>query len=279
MKQNLPPDYGQVAAAFDRIAPGYDTVYGPGGNDMMAWLRRESLALLQTTFPRGSRLIELGCGTGEEALALARAGYTILATDLSPRMAAVTAAKARAAGLQDRVTVLALPAGHLAALRPPLLFDGAYASFGSLNCEPALSRLAAGLAGLLRPGAAFVCSVMARWCPFELAWFLLHGQPRPAFRRLRPGWQPAPVAGLAGVRAAVPVRYLAVNDIKAAFAPFFSLERCLSLPLFLPPPYLAELYQHRRRFFDRLEVWEKRLRRRRPWCWLGDHIALVLRKG
>ena len=279
MTKNLPPAYGQVADAFDRIAPGYDTVYGPGGNEIMRWLRRENLALLQTTFPHGSRLIELGCGTGEEALVLACAGYTILATDLSPLMAALTAAKARAAGLQDRVTTLALPAGHLAALRPPLPFDGAYASFGSLNCEPALPHLAAGLARLLPPGAAFVCSVMARWCPFELIWFLLHGQPRPAFRRLRPGWQPAWVAGLDGVRAAVPVRYLTVKDITATFAPFFSLERTLSLPLFLPPPYLAELYQRRRGFFARVEVWEKRVRQRRPWCGMGDHIALVLRRG
>lgn len=279
MKEYRSPTYRQVADAFDRIAPGYDAVYGPGGNDMMRWLRRESLALLQTTFPRGSRLIELGCGSGEEAVCLARAGYTILATDLSPLMAALTAAKARAAGLQDRVKVLALPAGCLAALRPAKPFDGAYASFGSLNCEPALPQLAAGLAGLLRPGAAFVCSVMARWCPFELVWFLLRGQPRPAFRRLRRGWQPARVAGLDGALATVPVRYLAVKDMTAAFAPFFSLERCLSLPLFLPPPYLAELYHRWRGFFARVEVWERRLRQRRPWSGIGDHIALVFRRG
>jgi len=274
----FPPSYRQVAHAFDRIASGYDTTYGPGGNEVMRWMRRESLAVLQATFPPGSRLLEIGCGTGEEALHLARAGYTILATDLSPVMVARTAAKARAAGQEDQVTALALPAGCLGALRPPSPFDGAYASFGSLNCEPALPRLAAALADLLRPGSAFVCSVMARWCPFELIWFLLHGQPQPAFRRLHRSWGPAQVVGADGLRVTVPVRYFSAKEIAAIFAPDFSLEHTLSLPLFLPPPYLAELYRRHQGFFAYLEIWEKRLRGHWPWCRLGDHLVLTLRR-
>jgi cyclopropane fatty-acyl-phospholipid synthase-like methyltransferase len=61
----------------------------------MAWMRRENVTLLEDTFPRGSRLLEIGCGTGDEALYLARRGRIVLATDISPRMAAETLAKAR----------------------------------------------------------------------------------------------------------------------------------------------------------------------------------------
>ncbi|MEE8370243.1 MAG: class I SAM-dependent methyltransferase [Dehalococcoidia bacterium] len=272
------PDYLTTAQAFDAIAPDYDAAYGPDSNAMMAWLRQESLALLQETFPPGSRLLEIGCGTGDEALYLAQAGYTILATDISTRMAARTHAKARAAGLADRVTTLALPGGCLDALRPPLPFDGAYASFGSLNCEPKLPRMADALAGLLRPGAAFVCSVMGRWCLFELAWFLLHGRPRTAFRRLPRGWQPASVTGSEGFQVSVLVRYLSVEEVARVFAPAFTVERVLALPLFLPPPYLENLFRRHRVLFGRLEVWERRLRERWPWRYLGDHVALVLRK-
>ncbi|MEW5961746.1 MAG: methyltransferase domain-containing protein, partial [Chloroflexota bacterium] len=254
MKDAPPPAYGHLVAAFNRLAPRYDAGDGPGGNEIMRWMRRENLALLQAAFPPGSRLLEIGCGSGEEALHLARAGYTIVATDLSPAMAAQTAARARAGGLAERVTALVVPAAHLAALHPPAPFDGAYASFGSLNCEPDLPCLAAALAGLLRPGAAFVCSVMGRWCPFELLWFLLHGQPRPAFRRLRPGWQLAPL--VEGVT--VPVRYFSAQDIAAVFAPTFTLERTLALPLLLPPPYLAGLYRRYQALFAYLEKWEKR---------------------
>jgi SAM-dependent methyltransferase len=271
-------DYLNAARAFDAVAPDYDSTYGPQGNTVMAWLRRESLALLQETFPPGSRLLEIGCGTGDEALRLARAGCTILATDVSPAMAAQTRAKARAAGLADQVTALALPAGRLEALRPSRPFDGAYASFGPLNCEPDLPLLNVALARLLRPGAAFVCSVMARWCPFEIAWFLLHARPRAAFRRLRRGWQSAPVAGGAGVQASVAMRYLSVGDMARVFAPAFAIERTLSLPLLLPPPYLDGLFRRYRGLFDRLEPGERRLRERWPWRTIGDHVALVFRK-
>jgi len=271
-------NYLTTSQAFDTVAADYDTAYGPEGNAVMAWLRRESLALLQDTFPPGSRLLEIGCGTGEEALHLARAGRTVLATDVSPAMAARTYAKARAAGLAGRVTALALPAGRLDALLPREPFDGAYASFGGLNCEPDLAGLARALARLLKPDAAFVCSVMARWCPFEIAWFLLHGRPRTAFRRLRRGWQPAPVAGLEGLQVTVSTRYLSVGDVARPFAPAFVVERVLALPLLLPPPYLDDLFQQCRALFDRLESCERRLRWRWPWRLFGDHVALVLRR-
>jgi ubiquinone/menaquinone biosynthesis C-methylase UbiE len=272
------PDYSETSQAFDIIAPSYDKTYGPTGNEVMAWLRLESLALLRETFPPGSRLMEIGCGTGEEAVALAREERFVLATDISPKMATQTHAKARSAGLTERISALALPAGRINALRASVPFDGAYASFGVLNCESDLPGLASGLSRLLRPKGRFVCSVMARWCPFEIGWFILHGRPRSALRRLRRGWQAAPVAGSGGVQVSVRTRYLSAGDIARAFAPSFGVERVLALPLLLPPPYLDELFRHRREFFRHLETWERRLRERWPWRNLGDHIAVVLKK-
>jgi SAM-dependent methyltransferase len=270
-------EYPETAQAFDTVAPDYDAVYGPAGNAVMNWMRRESLALLEATFPPGSHLLEIGCGTGTEALALARAGCHVLATDISPRMAIQTAAKARAAGLTDRVRALCLPAGEMAALIPHVPFDGAYASFGALNCEPQLGRVAVALSRLLKPGSAFVCSVMARWCPFEIGWFLLHGRPTTALRRLHRGWQRAPVARGQGREVLVSTRYLSVGEVARAFEPGFSVEWTMALPLLFPPPYLDALYQGRRSLFDNLESWEHRLRQLWPFRRWGDHIALVLR--
>jgi len=64
---------------------------------------------------------------------------------------------------------------------------GAYSSFGALNCEPDLGRVAGALAALMPPDAPLVLSVMNRWCLWELAWYLAHGQPRRAMRRLDRG--------------------------------------------------------------------------------------------
>jgi SAM-dependent methyltransferase len=275
----MKPDYGDIARAFNKVAADYDAVYSSGGNAVMTWLRQESLVLLRDTFPPGGRLLEIGCGSGEEAVHLARDGYTIVATDISPAMVVQTQTKARAAGLADRVTAVALPSGHLDALRPVRRFEGAYASFGSLNCEPDLTLVRDALSRLLQPNTALVCSVIARWCPFEIAWFLLHGRPREGLRRLRRGWQQVPVGGRDGIEVLVSTRYLSVRDVARAFAPTFAVEKVMSLPLLLPPPYLDPFYRARRGIFDRVEHWERRLRSRWPWRTMGDHIALVLRRA
>ncbi len=47
----MTPNHVTTAQAFDAVASDYDAVYGSEGNAVMAWLRRESLALLQETFP------------------------------------------------------------------------------------------------------------------------------------------------------------------------------------------------------------------------------------
>lgn len=276
--------YDRTARAFDVVAGDYDAVYGPDGNAAMAWMRQANLEILRATFPPGTRLLEIGCGTGEEAVALsdsladAGAAREILATDVSPGMAAVALRKARRAGRADRIRAVALPAGGLAALHPAEPFDGAYASFGALNCEPELDAVAVELARLIRPAGAFVCSVMGRTCLFEMAWYLLKGQPRRAFRRLDRDWQAAPVGGLDGREVAVPTRYLGHREIAGTFAPAFRVERVLALPLLLPPPYAAALwhrYERQLRAAIRMDRW---LRERWPFRTLGDHTVYVLRR-
>ena len=275
----FPWDRAQVAAAFDRIAPDYDAAYlgmgDQGGNAAMRWMRQESLALLRATFPPGSRLLEIGCGTGDEAVALAREGRTVLATDISPGMVDQTRAKAVAAGVEGRVDAVAIAAAHLASLAIDAPFDGAYASFGALNCEPDLHAVGQALDRLVRPGGKVVLSVMGRTCLFEIAWYLAHGRPGRAFRRLRGGWHAAPVAGRDGVQVSVPTRYLAVGQLRRAM-PSFYVERMMALPLLLPPPYAASLYRRWPRLHRALQPIERCLRGWPLWRRLGDHTVLIL---
>jgi SAM-dependent methyltransferase len=269
--------HAEAATAFSAIASDYDAAYGPQGNAVMTWMRVESLVLLEAIFPVGSRLLELGCGTGEEAVALAVAGREVVATDVAPRMAAIARAKALRAGVGDRVRVAALPAGDIGALRPRRPFDGGYASFGGLNCEPDLPAVGAALARLIRPGCAFVTSIMGRTCLFEMLWYLAHLRPRRAFRRLGGGWRLVPVAGEGARQVAVPTRYLTVRQVASAF-PDFAVERVLALPLLLPPPYADSLYRRHAGLFGRLAHVDRRLRERPLMRHLGDHTVIVLRR-
>lgn len=272
--------YSDLAQGFDALATEYDRLYGPGGNAVMDWYRQQNLAILEETFPPASVLLEIGCGTGQEALHLAQRGYQLTATDISPKMIAITRNKAKEAGLDGRITAVTTPAGRLGDLTDEKRFDGAYASFGSLNCEPDLASLATALDRLLRPGGYFICSVMSRFSPFETVWYLSHLQMGKAIRRLRPGWQQATLQRPANGRQPlnVPTRYLSVGQVATAFSPTFTLEKTRSLGLLIPPPYLDHLYRQGGRWWGAMASLERRMSGRWPWRLMGDHLILVLKK-
>lgn len=265
--------YDQVARAFDRAATSYRQDYA--ANPIMAWLEEDTFQQLCTRFPPGSRLLEIGCGPGDMAIRLAEAGRTIVATDISPHMIAQAEAAAAASPARERITWQVAAAGRVAE-RVAGPFDGCYSNFGPLNCEPELERFAKQLAGLLRPGAACLCSVMNRVCAWEIGWGLLRLRPRQAFRRLGRGWQTARMsAGPGEPPSAFPVRYYSPGEFAAAFHPHFRTEHVMGCPVLIPPPYLAARFDG---LPARLGHWERRLRGWPGLRSLGDHFLIVLRR-
>ncbi|MGQ9489720.1 MAG: class I SAM-dependent methyltransferase [Anaerolineae bacterium] len=214
--------YARVASAFDRAAPTYYADYA--ANPIQAWLEEESFRLLTGLLPAGSRVVEIGCGAGEMAMRLAGAGFRVVATDISPAMIAQAQAAAAQQAVQGHITWLAAPAAALAEhVSGP--FAAAYSGFGPLNCEPDLERVAQALAGLLGSGGRFICSVMNRYCLWEIAWGLLRLRPREALRRLRPGWVQARMSAGPGEPAStIPVRYYTPAGFARCFARDFIPE-------------------------------------------------------
>lgn len=269
--------YGEIRRGFDRSAPSYDDQIAP--NPAMQYMRRISLSTLLSTFRSGQRVLEIGCGTGEEAVALARHGIRVLATDLSPQMVQRAQRRAIAAGLDGRIQVRCLAAGQLVTLQDEWgegAFEGAYSSFGPLNGEPNLGPVSEALSILLRRGSPLVASVMNRYCAFETLWYLAHGLPRQAIRRWR-GRTMAPVSP--DLASLVPTWYHTPHSFARAFAPAFRKCCCRALPLLLPPPFAASLWQERARWVQRLVRWEERLAPQWPFHAMGDHYLIILQRA
>jgi SAM-dependent methyltransferase len=266
-----------VAAAFTRSAATYDA--GWGGNAVGQWMREESLETLCRRFAAGQRVLEIGCGTGEEAVALAQRGVRVLATDVAPGMLDRAAARARAAEVEDLASVRRLAAADVGSLVREYgtgAFDGAYSSFGALNCEPDLPAVARGLAALVRPGGYFICSVMNRFYPWEIAWFLACRGGRGATRRWR-GWIEAPVSPEVSDR--VPCRYYRPGEFARFFGSAFAVRECRALPLLLPPPYAAARWSGLGPVWRRVARWERRLARSFPCNRWGDHFLMSLQRA
>lgn len=81
-------------APYDDWADLYDKVYAYLDYDIGFYVSQAEAS--------GGPVLELGCGTGRVALALADAGFDVTGVDISPRMIAQANAKATELGLSDK---------------------------------------------------------------------------------------------------------------------------------------------------------------------------------
>ena len=230
---------------------------------------------LAGVFRPGDRVLELGCGTGEDAVWLARQGVEVWATDSSPAMIEVARAKAQAVGLDYLVHCGVL---DMAALGPDSMprdaaFDGALSSFGAVNCLPSLRPLVQTLANWIRPGGYLALVAMGPYCPWEAIWHLGHGESGTAFRRLRAG----ATANL-GANARAAVWYPSPRCLRAELKPFFRHRRTVGVGVFLPPTYLSHLVDRWHGLSANLLRLDRRLGGTFPWTWLNNHYLLLCQR-
>jgi ubiquinone/menaquinone biosynthesis C-methylase UbiE len=259
-----------IVAAFDHVAAQYDVdfTHTPLARAlrMVVWTR------LAAHFHTGDQVLELNCGTGEDAAWLAQRGVRVMATDLSPAMLNVTERKAREHSVSELIETRVLDLAAPPAL-PEERVDGAFSNFGGLNCINDLRPLAGYLGEVVRPGGTILLVPMNRWCVWEIAWHLLHLQPGTALRRLRSAGVEAHVDG-----GKLQVWYPGIPALRRTFGPMFQLKRVIGLGVFLPPSYLEPVVAKR----PRLWCWLMRLERvtaaRFPFNRLADHVILEFQR-
>ena len=261
----------ETQRAFDSVAADYDGARGNNGS--IQRMRQEMWRWLDATFSPGTRLLDLGCGTGLDAIRMAQRGCHVTATDWSPQMVARTRERAAQASLGDRVRTLAVGAHELAHLQGAGTYDGAYSNLGPLNCVPDLQAVSRECARLLKPAGRLVFTVIGRVCPWEIWHYALRGN-----------WKRARVRF---VRNTVPVsmnkrtiwtRYYGPREFYRGFERDFSLTHYRGLCVFVPPPYLTWVNDRHPRSFERL-WWLDRCVAGAPLLRnLGDHFLIILQK-
>jgi len=257
--------------AFDSVAADYDGLRG--NNALIQDMRTEMWRTLDATFAPESRLIDLGCGTGLDAVRMARVGHHVTATDWSQRMVERTRERAEREQLADRVQTIAVGAHELFRVDGQAQFDGAYSNLGALNCVPNLAEMAAQCARLLKPRAALVFSVIGRVCPWEIGYYAL----RRNWARLRVRFAAAMVP-VSMNKQVVWTRYYTPREFYGAFERQFALEHWRGLCVLAPPPYMTQMREKHLRLYERLWRLDRRVA---GWPLLrnmGDHFVIVMTK-
>ena len=194
-----------TAAPFDQLAATYDDLWTTtrAGAEQRAkvWRRVDPL------FRPGERLLDVGCGTGVDAVHYEARGLRVHATDASQAM--VEIARGRGGFRVSRVL-----AEEIATLGE--MFDGALSNFGALNCVPDLTGVARQFAMVIRPGGYLAICTIGRFCAAETVRYAARAQFRKAMRRLR---------GVAPSTLGVTVYYPTVQQLRRVFRPHFELRR------------------------------------------------------
>jgi ubiquinone/menaquinone biosynthesis C-methylase UbiE len=255
-----------AATAFDQVAGSYDKLFTHTAIGQAQ--RKEVWRKLLSAFPAGSRILELNCGTGEDARFLANRNRSVVACDASAAMIDVARRRSHSENSLASLEYLHVANEELSSLLVEQQFDGAFSNFSGLNCLADLKPVARNLARLVRPGGRVLLCLWSRVCVAEVLWYLLHKQPKKAVRRLS-GTAPAKLGEMT-----ILVFYPTVREVRRSFLPWFQLKSRRAVGFFVPPSYAEQSICKHERMLSRLE-WLDR------WCGklpilrgAGDHMLL-----
>jgi SAM-dependent methyltransferase len=225
---------------------------------------------LDGVFSASQQVLELGCGTGEDALHLARAGIRVTATDSSNDMIEVARAKTGCFVAAEPVEFHCVPMERIVTAFSGRRFDGVFSNFGAINCVRDLGSFAADLASILAPGAALLWVLMGRRAPWEWIWYLPRGQVRRALRRFRRGGVPW---------RGMDISYPTPAEVAAALEPHFTVSHVRPLGCVLPPSYAAAWLNRSPRMLDTLKSLEQLAQRSPRLAAWSDHYIVEARRN
>jgi SAM-dependent methyltransferase len=149
-------------------------------------MRQKLHAHYARVFRVGDRVLDVGCGTGIDAIALGRRGIHVVGVDGSAAMIARLQAKVASEHLEERIQAHVLRIQDISTLseETPLgktidtpdaggdtsraaQFDGLISAFASLNSLPDLAGFALDAALLVRPGGRVVLHMLNRFSLWE----------------------------------------------------------------------------------------------------------------
>jgi ubiquinone/menaquinone biosynthesis C-methylase UbiE len=255
-----------ASAAFDRMADTYDATFT---ESLIGRAQRNVVwNALQRTFGPGDHVLELNCGTGEDALFLAKRGVSVLGCDASPRMIEIAERRRCQEAPNSSLEFRVLRNENVDSLTRVTPFDGVLSNFSGLNCVEDSSHIVRKLTHLVKPGATALICISTRVCLWEISWHAARGNFQKAFRRLRG----TTIARLGEI--AVPVWYPTITEIRRSFSPWFRLRSLQAVGLFVPPSYVEPWARRHKLVLAWLESMDRVLSTWPVLRVIGDHVLL-----
>ncbi|MEM0128410.1 MAG: class I SAM-dependent methyltransferase [Thermoplasmatales archaeon] len=259
--------YDELDRIFTQAAPIYDKKIG--SNFINLAIREKEIDAIVKRCRSGQKLLEIGCGTGEEASKIMRAtGCTIVCVDISLGMLKFAQSKMKERGFSNKFVPLRMPAYSIGSMKGK--FEIVYSFNGALNNEPNIKSFFNGLTEVIEDGGYFITSIRNRYSLSEALLAMLTANARRLSERMM-GEVNVEVVGN-NVRS----HYFTDAEFLRLLPGSFSLEERIGLGIFVLPSLYERFVM--RRLEGLVTKLEGTFYKLPPLNYLGDETLFVFRK-
>ncbi len=248
-------------ATFDALAATYDNDFT---NSLVGkHLRNRIHQRLLEIWREGNHILELGCGTGEDAHFLGSQGIHVTATDISDDMQQIATEKNQHL---NHVTIQPLDLKDLPDRQFQQEFDGVLSNFGALNCLQDWKPLAEWLSARVKSGGTLAFAIMSPFCVWETLWHGSHLDFAVATRRWKTN-----TTFTSHDSTSIFITYPTVKRLTNDFEPFFQRTRIQPLGLFLPPSDVYPVIEKRKKLLNILTKFDDAFATNSKLALFADH--------
>ncbi len=256
-------------SSFDKVASTYDDIFSHSSIGQLQRAIVHEYLNDNITWPI-ERLLEIGCGTGEDLLYFETRAKQIDAFDLSEAMIEVASTKIDSPHLrivQKDLRQWITEPGHKK-------YDLIFSNFGVLNClnRAHFQDFHIQCSKTLKPGGSLILVIMPSDCLLEKLYFLLKGKWSEINRRSSSDPNVVLIEG-----SPQPTWYHNPDSIRKHF-PDFRCRKLQPIGLAIPPSYLQGFFEQRPVWLKNLTFIDQRLRKWSHLSRFADHFLIHLVK-
>lgn len=257
-----------MKADFDIAAKNYDTSFT---NSEIGKLQRNLVYYnLKKHLNTKKNILEINCGTGEDAIWLANQNYKVIATDISEKMIEVAKSKINLVNLKFEVVDI----NSISEQYKNEKFDLLFSNFGGLNClsNSEMRTFFENSSRIVSEKGKLILVIMPKNTLWEQLFFFLNLDLKNAFRRKKE----IAIANVDGEN--VKTYYFNPKDIVNLSNSNFEFISAKPIGFFVPPSYLEPFFKNKKIFLDSLNFLENSIKN---WAFLSkyaDHYIIILQK-
>lgn len=254
-----------MEASFDKAAINYDETFT---NTEIGRMQRDLVyAELSKHLTSVQNILEINCGTGEDAIWLAQQNFNVTATDISSKMIEVAKSKAN---LNFKIADI----NSITSTFEGEKFDLLFSNFGGLNClsKSELEKFFTNINSILSEKGKLALVIMPKNTLWERFYFLAKAQ----FKNISRRKKESVIAYVDGEN--ILTYYYNPKDIVNLAKANFETIAVKPIGFFVPPSYLDRFFKNKKgilKFLNRLEQGIKNMALLSKYA---DHYLIILQK-